>query len=108
MHELSLLWLLSVTFVLLSAAAGAEWLYGPDVSLMRAAQNWPSDFLGLIFRVLSLSGAWKYRGSPARARRGVVLGRTAEAGRTTTARVPGDRAPGVSAEAGLAGTTRTG
>jgi len=39
MRELSHPWVLGVVFVILSAAAGAGWLYGPDVSLMRAAQN---------------------------------------------------------------------
>jgi membrane-associated phospholipid phosphatase len=62
MRELSLLWLLGVTFVLLSAAAGAGWLYGPDVSLMRAAQNWPSDFLDVAFTFLSAFGSLEVTG----------------------------------------------
>src|SRR5919112_302126 len=38
MRKLSHLWVLGVVFVLLSAAAGAGWLYGPDVSRMLAGR----------------------------------------------------------------------
>ena len=62
MRELSFLWLLGVTFVLLLAAAGAGWLYGPDVSLMCAAQNWPSDFLDVAFTFLSAFGSLEVTG----------------------------------------------
>jgi membrane-associated phospholipid phosphatase len=62
MRELSLLWLLGVNFVLLSAGAGAGWLHGTDVSLMRAAQDWPSDFLYVAFGFLSAFGSLEVTG----------------------------------------------
>lgn len=63
MRELSLVWLLGVNFVLLSAAAGAGWLYGTDVSLMRVVQNWPSDFLDVAFGFLSAFGSLEVTGA---------------------------------------------
>jgi len=55
-----LFWLLVTAFVLFSAAAGAGWLYGPDVFLIRAAQSWSSDLPDAIVRVLSVVGSWEF------------------------------------------------
>jgi len=51
-----LFWLLGVAFVLLSAAAATGWLYGPDVLIMQAAQDQPSDLLDASSRFFSTLG----------------------------------------------------
>ena len=56
MRKLSLFWMLGSVFVLLSAAAGSGWLYGPDVFLMSTAQSQPSDLLDTTFGFLSTLG----------------------------------------------------
>jgi membrane-associated phospholipid phosphatase len=62
-RNLPLLWLFGAIFVLFSAAAGAGWLYGPDVFLMRAAQSRPSDFLDVAFGFLSAFGSLEVTGA---------------------------------------------
>jgi len=62
-RSLSLLWPLVSIFVLFSTAAGAGWLYGPDVSLMRAAQSQPSDLLDVAFDLLSAFGGLEVTGA---------------------------------------------
>jgi membrane-associated phospholipid phosphatase len=77
----------------------------PDARRPELAHGLPryGFWVSLCFRELGDCGC-----STARARRGFVLGVTPEARRTTTARVPGDRDPGVPAEAALADPTGTG
>jgi hypothetical protein len=52
-----LFWLFGIVFVLLSAVAGAGWLYSPDVFLMLAAQSYSSDPLDALSRFFSTEGA---------------------------------------------------
>jgi undecaprenyl-diphosphatase len=52
-----LFWLLGLAFVLLSATTAFGWLYRPDVFMMQAAQDQPSDLLDALSRVLSALGA---------------------------------------------------
>lgn len=54
--NLRLLWLFGAAFVLLSAAAGTGWLYGPDDYLIRAAQSRPSVLLDALASSLSTLG----------------------------------------------------
>jgi hypothetical protein len=77
----------------------------PDARRPELAHGLPryGFWVSLCFRELGDCGC-----STARARRGFVLGVTPEARRTTTARVPGDRDPGIPAEAALADPTGTG
>ncbi len=49
--------------MLFSAVAGAGWLHGPDVSVMRFVQGRPSDLLDLVARFLSASGSWELSGA---------------------------------------------
>lgn len=49
--------------MLFSAAAGAGWLYGPDVFLMRTAQSRPSDFLDVAFGFLTAFGSLEVTGA---------------------------------------------
>jgi hypothetical protein len=51
-----------VVFVLLAAEASAGWLYGPDISLLRAAQNWPSALLDVAL-FLSALGSLEIAGA---------------------------------------------
>jgi undecaprenyl-diphosphatase len=62
-RNLSLSYLLGTIFVLFSAAAGAGWLYGPDVFLMLVAQSWPSQFLDVAFGFLSAFGSLEVTGT---------------------------------------------
>ncbi len=62
-HKRSLFWLLGVVFVLLSAAAGAGWLYGPEVSLMAIAQSKPSNLLDTTFGFFSTLGGLEVTGA---------------------------------------------
>jgi membrane-associated phospholipid phosphatase len=62
-RNLSLSWLLGAIFLLFSVAAGAGWLYGPDGSLMHAAQSRPSDFLDVAFGFLSAFGSLEVTGA---------------------------------------------
>jgi membrane-associated phospholipid phosphatase len=62
-RNLSLSWLLGATFLLFSVAAGAGWLYGPDGTLMRAAQSRPSNFLDVAFAFLSAFGSLEVTGA---------------------------------------------
>lgn len=54
-----LLWASGAAFVLLSAAAGAGWLYGTDVALMAAAQSYSSSLLDMAGGLLSALGSWE-------------------------------------------------
>ena len=54
-----LLWASGAAFVLLSAAAGAGWLYGTDVALMAAAQSYSSSLLDIAGGLLSALGSWE-------------------------------------------------
>ena len=49
--------------MLFSVAAGAGWLYGPDGSLMHAAQSRPSNFLDVAFGFLSAFGSLEVTGA---------------------------------------------
>jgi undecaprenyl-diphosphatase len=60
---LSPFWLFGAAFVLLSAMAGARWLYGPDVFVMRAVQSRSSELLDFLARFLSTAGSWGLSGA---------------------------------------------
>ncbi len=62
-RDFSLVWLSGVAFVLFSAMAGAGWLYGPDVFLMRAVQSRPSELLDAVGKSLSAAGSWELSGA---------------------------------------------
>ncbi len=55
--------MLGATFVLLTVVAGAGWLYGSDVFLMRAVQSRSSDLLDFLARFLSTAGSWGISGA---------------------------------------------
>ena len=48
--------------MLFSAVAGAGWLYGPDVFVMRAVQSRPSGLLDAVGGSLSAAGSWELSG----------------------------------------------
>ena len=48
--------------MLLSVMAGAGWLYGPDVFVMRAVQSRSSELLDFLARRLSTAGSWGLSG----------------------------------------------
>jgi undecaprenyl-diphosphatase len=52
-----------VAFVLLSAAAGAGWLYRLDLALMRAAQSYASGTLDIVSELFSALGSWEVTGT---------------------------------------------
>lgn len=58
-----LLWSSGVAFVLLSAAAGAGWLYRLDVALMGAAQSYTSGLLDIVSELFSALGSWEVTGA---------------------------------------------
>lgn len=49
--------------MLLSAIAGAGWLYGTDVFVMRAVQSQSSELLDFLARLLSTAGSWGLSGA---------------------------------------------
>lgn len=57
-----LLWSFGMAFVLLSAAAGAGYLYRLDVALMGAAQSHTSGLLDTVSVLFSALGSWEVTG----------------------------------------------
>ncbi len=57
------LWSSGAAFVLLSAAAGAGWLYRLDVALMEAAQSHTSGLLDDASGLFSALGSWEVTGA---------------------------------------------
>lgn len=53
----------SVAFVLLSAMAGAGWLYATDTFVMSAAQTYASSLLDSISGLFSALGSWEITGA---------------------------------------------
>ena len=49
--------------MLTSAMAGAGWLYGTDVFVMRTVQSRPLELLDLVARFLSAAGSWELSGA---------------------------------------------
>lgn len=57
------MWSSGVAFVLLSAVAGAGWLYAIDVSGTRAVQTYTSSQLDFISGLFSILGSWEITGA---------------------------------------------
>lgn len=57
------MWSSGVAFVLLSAVAGAGWLYAIDVSGTRAVQTYTSSQLDSISELFSILGSWEITGA---------------------------------------------
>ncbi len=57
------MWSSGVAFVLLSAVAGAGWLYAIDVSGTRAVQTYISSLLDSIGGLFSILGSWEITGA---------------------------------------------